>query len=237
MTKVQGSIVFLCSAAVLIGCSLWYYADPGYEPAIGIVGSFGGLIASYWPFKAKSPRLTPEKKIEARERWRPIFENFFFENAQSDFKTDAIIRDVARVDAYPDLDEGKGISPWFRCGLAGTYHRGVLLGLRWVEMVQNTDGTWIENYEGTEGTKAILLGAVPYESIESVNWEGDNHYHKPHIFCHFDHKGEPYERLFYAKENRFEHPSVKQPPSYTELAEYAPKSSFWWKIFQRFKRI
>jgi hypothetical protein len=101
----------------------------------------GGIVASYWPFKLKAPRLTPEQKISARDKWRPIFEKFFWDNAQRDFGTDAIIHDVARVDTYPDIHGGKGISPWFRCGLMGTYHRGVLLGLQWLHIVQQADGT------------------------------------------------------------------------------------------------
>lgn len=230
MTKVQSSIVFICSAAALAGSGLWFYAAPDYEPAIGIIMGVGGIVASYWPFASKTPRLTQEQKIAARDKWRQVFEKFFWEKAQLGFGTDAIIHDVSRVDTYPDMDKGKGISPWFRCGLMGTYHRGVLLGLRWLHIVQQADNTWKENNTGMEGTKVILVGAVPFDSIESVNWDGDDYYNKPHLFCHFEHKGQPYERMFYATENRLEHPSIKHPAFYTEIAKYEPKRP-WWQLF------
>ena len=41
-----------------------------------------------------------------------------------------IVRDVDRVDDYPDGDtKGKGISAWFKVELLGTYHRGIEVGL------------------------------------------------------------------------------------------------------------
>lgn len=226
MTKLQSLIVFGCSVAALIASCIWYYVVRDFEPAIGIIMGIGGIAASYWP----SPRLTPGQKIAARDKGRQIFEKFFWENAQTGFKTDAIVHDVSRLDYYPDNYGGKGISAWFRIGLMGTYHRGVLLGLRWVHIVQQPSGKWKENTQGTEGTKVILLGEVPYETIESVNWDGDAYYNKPHLFCHFEHRGEPYERLFYATESRLEHPTIKQPPFYTEVAQYELRKP-WWKLF------
>ncbi|WFS23932.1 hypothetical protein [Rhizobium rhododendri] len=223
MTKVQGFILFICSVAALIGACLWYHAAPDYEPALAIIASLSGLVGSYWPLKPKKSRVTPEQKIAARDKWRPIFEKFFLEKAQHDYGTDAIIHDVARVDCYPDATEEKGISPWFRCGLMGTYHRGVLLGLQWTHIIQQVDGTWEENSRNTEGTKVILIGAIPYESVESVNFDGDDYYDFPHLFCHFEYKGQPYERLYYATENRLQHPTIKHQYYYTEIAKYEPK--------------
>ena len=43
--------------------------------------------------------------------------------------------------------------------------------------------------------KAWLVGEIPFETIEEVNWSGDEYYPYPHIFCHFDNGTEPYERL------------------------------------------
>lgn len=230
MTKIQAVLVFICSAAALCGFGLWFYVAPDYEPAIGVIISIGTMVTSYWPFASREPRVTAEQKIAARDEWRQLFEKFFREKAQRDVRTDTIIHDVARMDIYPEISEGKGISPWFRAGLMGTYHRGVLLGRRWAYIVQQPDGSWTENSKGDEGTKVILVGAVPYESIESVNWDGDSYYNKPHIFCHFDHNGQPYERMYYATQNRIEHPTIKHHYFYTEIAKYEPKRP-WWKLF------
>lgn len=45
---------------------------------------------------------------------------------------DVIIRDMERIDSYPESsDKNKGISPWFKAGLMGTYHKGIQVGLNW----------------------------------------------------------------------------------------------------------
>lgn len=230
MMKVRNSILFAGSVAVLTISCFWYYASPDYEPLIGIIASFCGIVGSYWPFKVKSPRLAVEQKIAARDKWRPVFEKFFWDNAQRDFQGDAIIHDVGRMDIYPQLDDGKGISSWFRVGLIGTYHRGVLVGFRWTNIIKQSNGTWKETPTETVGEKVALVGAIPYELIESVNWDGDDYYNKPHIFCHFDYKGEPYEEVFYATEGRLEHPSIKHPPFYTKVAPYKPKFPWWRRL-------
>jgi hypothetical protein len=44
---------------------------------------------------------------------------------------DLIIRDINRMDNYPDSDEKRNKIPsWFKGGLMGTYHKGILAGLR-----------------------------------------------------------------------------------------------------------
>jgi hypothetical protein len=51
MTTTQKNVVTFCSIAVLIGCALWLYFEPSFEPAIGVVASIGSLAASHWPRK------------------------------------------------------------------------------------------------------------------------------------------------------------------------------------------
>lgn len=228
MIKVQSWVGFACALAALVGSCLWYYAQPDFEPAIAIIVSIGGIAASYWPRFGKKSRLTAEKKIEARDKWRPIFEKFFREMAQQDAGTDAIIHDVDRVDIYPKNDGKKGISSWFRVGLMGTYHRGILLGLRWLYITQQPNGTWQETTKEDGAQKVILLGELPYDAIESVNFDGDPYYNKPHLFCHFEFKREPYERLYYGDPFKL---MDSHQTYYKEVAEYMKKP--WWKIWGR----
>lgn len=62
----------------------------------------------------------------------------------------------------------------------------------------------------------MLIGYVPYENIETVNWDGDEYYSFPHIFCYFDTKRkEPYETLEFCEEKHFD-----GDPYYTKVAEY-----------------
>lgn len=76
--------------------------------------------------------LSATEVVRLREKWQPIFEARIAERRARQLREDVIIRDVKRVDNYPDSDEGgRGISPWFRAGLVGTYHRGIQLGLRY----------------------------------------------------------------------------------------------------------
>jgi len=72
------------------------------------------------------------------------------------------------MDAYPDVTETKGIA-WFRVGLASTYERGIMVGLRWEGLTMEKDGfrygDWMKGEEGER--KVLLTGFIPYENIES----------------------------------------------------------------------
>lgn len=233
MEWLQNSIVFVGSWVALVGSIVWWYAEGGYEPWIVAVLSLVGITANghLFPFGSeKAPRLTAEQRIAVRDKWRPVFQNYFLDTARQKYRSDCIVHDVKRLDDYPKTEQSpKGISSWFRVGLMGTYERGVLLGLRWTYVVDE-DGAWKE-YESSKpdsAVKVMLLGEVPYESIESINFDGDEYYNKPHLFCHFEHGGEPYERLFYGEEFQLD-PGF--PYHYREVAEYKPSSrsrgKFW----------
>lgn len=63
---------------------------------------------------------------------------------------------------------------------------------------------------------AALLGYIPYENIVSVDWDGDEFYGHPQIYCYFDARnGEPYEKVVYCE--RKEHAGAEW---YSELASY-----------------
>lgn len=90
-------------------------------------------------------KLTPEQKIELRQKWKPLFEEEVIKNWREKLRSDVIIRDVRRLDNYPETDEkSRGISPWFRVGLIDLYHRGIVVAFRWNRLIQGGDGTWRE---------------------------------------------------------------------------------------------
>ena len=165
-------------------------------------------------------RLSPAEVVARRNKWKPLFEAYISENHRKRLREDVIVRDMKRIDSYPEVEEGKGISAWFRVGLVGTYHRGILLGLRWDTLTRTSDGKhWrTTNYSaGEQGdVKVVLVGRVPYEYIDDVDWDGDEYYGYPHIYCSFDHKNEPYEHVGYCTET--------VPPTglpfYTEVVTY-----------------
>ena len=167
----------------------------------------------------------PEEKIALRQKWKPIFDERIRDTFAGGLRSDIIIRDVRRVDRYPDVDErSKGISPWFRVGLAGLYHRGILVGLRFQSLVPLGDGRFrVLDHErdGDEvkerAVRVMLAGLIPFENIESVDMEGDEYYSYPHIFCHFANKREPYEEVGFFEERQLFPDSL---PYHTKIADY-----------------
>lgn len=99
-----------------------------------------------------------------------------------------------------------------------TYTKGVKVLLQ-IGSLTKTDGDlrYTDRKAGEKGDiKAFLIGGIPFDSIVAVNWEGDEYYYFPHIYCHFNHGGEPYERLIFCEE-------VDMGNGYTyhkEIAEY-----------------
>jgi len=133
-----------------------------------------------------------------------------------------VVRDVKRLDSYPHVDDKpRVISPWFRVGLIGTYHKGIQLGLGRGKLKKAEGGVeWrcTDHKSGENGDLAVVLvGRIPYERIEDVDWRGDEYYPFPHIYCHFDcTNGEPYETVAFCIERH--HPDAC--PSYIEVAPY-----------------
>jgi hypothetical protein len=171
--------------------------------------------------RRRKRRLSASDIVALRQKWKPVFEARIWEKHQKKLREDVIIRDMKRIDTYPELDNRKGISLWFRVGLVGTYHRGILVGMRW-EMLTRHDEEgkiWrLTNYAASEegDAKVLLIGRIPYENIEEVDWDGDEYYGFPHIYCFFSHKSEPYEHTGYCTQ-------ATNPgglPFYTEVAEY-----------------
>ena len=136
--------------------------------------------------------LTNSQRLALRQKWKPQFEAKIWDTYRRKLRSDVIIRDLRRVDTYPDLKKDeKGISPWFRVGLVGTYHRGILVGLRWGSLTKHEDGEhwrFTNHAAGERGDlKVVLLGSIPYENIDNVDWDGDEYYGYPHIYCFFTH--------------------------------------------------
>lgn len=234
MSWLKNHVVLIVSCLAVIASIFWGVAEGGYEP--WIVATFGvvGIVVNHDRLLVtdrKKRNLVPAQKIAARDKWRPVFEEYFLKRARDNNRGDAIIHDLDRLDTYPNDGDEKDISSWFRLGLMGTYHRGILLGLRWT-YVEEDDGKWIENQinKSESAVKVMLLAEVPFESIESVNFDGDDYYNKPHIYCHFEYRNTPYERFFYGEEFQLD-PGF--PHHYREIAEYKIQPRFRWKFWKR----
>jgi hypothetical protein len=153
--------------------------------------------------RANRNKLSAAERMQLRDKWRPLFAEELRRRRAEKLRQDVIIHDVARPKTYPgDADDGR-ISSWFKVALVGQYHKGIEVGLRihslvWEESEQSWRLAALEG-ESEETVTAYLIGYIPYESIVSVNWDGDEYYGYPHIFCHFEYSGQPYERLAFCE--------------------------------------
>lgn len=179
--------------------------------------------------RSKSKK-SPEKIIAHRKKWKEYFEQHLRWIDNSSQYGEAIIRDVKRVDTYPDIDEkSRGISPWFRVGLIGIYHRGIEVGLRYesLKFDESYDQWRFTNYKEKErkDISALLIGRIPFDWVVEVDWEGDEYYGVPHIYCHFfNKKKEPYEELAFAeKKEGYERPYFIDICSYDEVHKLSKK--------------
>jgi hypothetical protein len=160
------------------------------------------LVKDFWRFMSgRGRKLTSEEKIELRLKWKSRFEEEITKNWRDKLRSDVVVRDMRRIDNYPDIDErDRGISPWFRVGLIDLYHRGIVVGFGWHRLIKTAQGGWREkNYEEDkeEGENVLLAGRIPFENIEDVDWDGDEYYNYPHIYCHFSNRKSPYESVGY----------------------------------------
>ena len=74
-----------------------------------------------------------------------------------------------------------GLGAWFRVGLISTYERGIMVGLSWEGLVEESEGLRAGDYatEKERMNNFILTGFIPYENIETIDWDGDQYYSYP----------------------------------------------------------
>jgi hypothetical protein len=193
--------------SVVLGV-LWIVNPNGsYEPFLFVAGLLFVVTEAYRRYEGRLFRTegvlrTPSERVHHHDSLRQQFEEEIQRCRREKLRKDVIIRHVNRLDDYPNSQETKGISPWFKVGLLDTYHKGIKVGLGWEGLIESPQGLRKANYKAGERGElnAMLTGEIPYDFIETMNVDGDEYDYLPHIFCHFAHKGEPYERLFYTQE-------------------------------------
>lgn len=150
-------------------------------------------------FRTEGVERTAAERVRHHDALRDQFKEEVDRCRAENLRKDVVIRHVNRLDEYPNVKEGVGISPWFKVGLLDTYHQGIVVGLGWYGLIGISGGYRRADYrrQETGDLTAMLTGEIPYDFIESMNVRGDEYYYLPHIFCHFANRGEPYRRLFY----------------------------------------
>lgn len=164
-------------------------------------------------------RFKPRDKAEVlrhRTRWKGEFES----NIGLLRNRDVIVRDLKRMDSYPNLSaKEKGISAWFKSEFKGLYHRGfeVFLRIESAKYVESVKGWAFCRYDEVGAEKVYLIGRIPYDVVREVDWSGDEYYRSPHVYCDFNRRlgKEPYEEIVLAKCHE-----GSQHDWFTDLAEY-----------------
>ena len=96
------------------------------------------------------------------------------------------------------------------------YHRGVEVFLRiesakYEESIQSW--RWAD-YDEPGAINVWIVGKIPFEIVKAVEWNGDQYYYAPHIYCEFTKAAkQPYEEivLYQRKGN---------PGFFIEIAKY-----------------
>lgn len=171
---------------------------------LGFIGPLIGLIKEVgsWAIR-KFRKPDPVALLENRRKWKVEFEENLRWKDTSGTRSDAIIRDVKRMDDYPEIQEKeRGISAWFKVEMKGVYHRGIEAFLSVETLVPLDDArSWrFGKHDEPEAINVLLVGRIPFDVIRSIDWSGDEFYPFPHIYCDFTNsERQPYEQLiFYA---------------------------------------
>jgi len=108
---------------------------------------------------------------------------------------------------YPSIDEGPGISDWFKLETFDFYHNGIE-GILCIEyaLVSDDTGQWASlDYDQSQQTfpdkfhvvKLFKSGKIPWRNIRHYDLRGDEYYRCPHLYCLYANDGMPYEGFGY----------------------------------------
>jgi hypothetical protein len=127
-----------------------------------------------------------------------------------------------RLDDYPEPTKPKRGSSCFRVGLVGATHRGILVKVEPFseKLIRHRDGQhWRfikkDDPDDQDQILVALLATIPYEVIDSVDWDGDEYTWFPHVFCSFQYRGAPFEHLAFYSKHPGAHPD--NSPYYKEV--------------------
>jgi hypothetical protein len=196
---------------------------------LGFLTPLYNLVKDFILWLARRQEMkSPLAILEARKKWKAEFERHLKRLQHAPTYGDAIIRDVSRIDSYPEIDdESKGISPWFKVEVKGLYHRGfeVFLRIESIKYLEAENGWRFANYDEPEAVNAAVVGKIPFELVKSVDWDGDGYYPFPHIYCEFTKKyKQPYEEVvFYIREGQGEYEYFREVARYDDVEKFSKK--------------
>lgn len=107
---------------------------------------------------------------------------------------------------YPEIDPLRSPSGWFRAETYDFYHGGLLV-ITWLTSgAVDADGYWSilghdEPFDEARFKRIKIwhLGEIPFRHIQVVDWDGDEFYTSPHIYCTYTPEMGPYEGVRYMR--------------------------------------
>lgn len=159
-------------------------------------------------------RFDPKRILEQRLRWKAEIENHLRWIDKSTGYGQAVIRNIRKLDGYPEVDKDANPHPWYRVGVKG------LFADRFLEVFFGTpkglkrfgSKSWrMTRDDEAYDVLASVVGRIPLEWIARIDWDGDEFYSFPHIYCRFKQKWGPYKQaLFFSREEGFERPIYRE---------------------------
>ena len=154
---------------------------------------------------------------------------------------EAIIRNLENNKEYPDTEERDSafrISNWFKVEIKDLYHNGIEVYMSMLEYLKfdRTTKKWVKvSYKEKDEENvfsAWRVGRIPFINIKSIDWDGDEYYPMPHIYCSFNGMLRmPYEdfKYYYELENRGFLFSIDDYRPWEEELKF-PRN--WWMKFR-----
>ncbi|MBY3203477.1 hypothetical protein EHI47_23245 [Rhizobium leguminosarum] len=181
-----------------------------------------------WRFLRRNKRnLSPQEKIKLRLKWQPEFQQWWYRQVKGKLTPEIVIRDLRRLDEYPDIKPSRRTSSWFRALIMQTYERGIVISLAYGNLTEDENGKWRHtNHTFKEdGPRCVLAGFIPYDFIDNVDWDGDRYYYSPNVFCYFDgERHSPFERVMYCQMWDFDGvPQVRELGMYKDISRYSKR--------------
>jgi hypothetical protein len=140
--------------------------------------------------------------------------------------------------SYPSIDEGPGISDWFKLESFDFYHNGIE-GILDIEYALVSDDTrqWASlDYAQSEQAfparfqvvKIFKTGKIPWRNIRHYDLRGDEYYSCPHLYCLYANDGMPYEGFGYYVINEHDSYEFELPLQHrVDLTSLLGKESGW----------
>jgi len=160
-------------------------------------------------------KIPPEEILKKRQEWRKEAEKHIPRRNNWDSRGDAIVRDIDRMDYYLHENPKKAYASyaWFRVEVKDVTYRGIECFVSMPEMIiyDKQKKKWrLAERDEQDGTLAYPVGKIPYENIVNIDWNGDEYYPYPHIYCRYR-KGSPYYAIhYYVKRGSEEHGYFEQ---------------------------